>query len=170
MRTTLPLLILIISFSQLNAQKVLQVEKYGRPLAEKIYIGDPITYQLRGEDVFHSSFIEGIKVEDSLLVLSDRYVNVYDISALRYERNWPRATGISLFWFGIGWSGLAAIGTAVDGNDDSRYRWSDAIVSAGSLALSFSIPRLFKNKTLKIGKRRRLRLLDLRFAPEPWED
>ena len=36
--------------------------------------------------------------------------------------------------------------------------------------LAFTLPRLFKNKTTKIGKRRRLRLLDLRFKPEPWEN
>ena len=170
MRTTLTLLALIIGSSLLPAQKVLQIEKYGKPQAEKMYIGDPITFQLRNEDVFHSSYIEDIRVEDSLLVLSDRYVNVHNITALRIERTWPRATGISLFWFGIGWSGFAAIGTALDGNDDTTYRWSDAIMTATSLSLAFTLPRLFKNKTTKIGKRRRLRLLDLRFKPEPWEN
>ncbi|MCB9267055.1 MAG: hypothetical protein H6558_18680 [Lewinellaceae bacterium] len=30
--------------------------------------------------------------------------------------------------------------------------------------------RLFRNKTARIGKRKRLRLLDLRFTKEPWED
>ena len=170
MRTFLFLMPLLLAQSLLSAQKVLQIEQYGKPQAEKIFIGDPITYQLRGEDIFHNSYIEGIQVDDSLLILSDRYVNVYDISALRYERNWPRATGISLFWFGIGWSGFAAIGTAVDGNDETRYQWSDAIVSASAIGLSFAIPLLFKHKTIRIGKRKRLRLLDLRFKREPWED
>ncbi|MCB0598381.1 MAG: hypothetical protein H6557_09915 [Lewinellaceae bacterium] len=170
MRIFLPFVILFWGSSLLNAQKVLQIEKYGRPRAEKMYVGDPITYQLRGEDVFHSGFIEAIKVEDSILVLGDRYVKVQDISALRYERAWPRATGISLFWFGVAWSGFAAVGTAVDGDSDTHYQWSDAIVSATSIGLSFAIPRLFRNKTARIGKRRRLRLLDLRFTKEPWED
>jgi len=170
MRTLFATSLLLLSCGLLPAQKVLQIEKYGKPQAEKMFIGDLLNYQLKGEDFFHSSYIEDIQVEDSLLVLGDRYVNVYDITALQYERGWPRATGISLFWFGIGWSGLAAIGTAVDGNDDSRYRWSDAIVSAGSIGLSFAIPRLFSNKTIKIGKRRRLRLLDLRFNKQAWED
>lgn len=88
MRTTLTLLALIIGSSLLPAQKVLQIEKYGKPQAEKMYIGDPITFQLRNEDVFHSSYIEDIRVEDSLLVLSDRYVNVHNITALRIERTW----------------------------------------------------------------------------------
>lgn len=170
MRTFLFLMPLLLAQSLLSAQKVLQIEQYGKPQADKIFIGDPITYQLKGEDMFHDSYIEGIQVQDSLLILSDRYVNVYDISALRYERNWPRATGISLFWFGIGWSGFAAIGTALDGNDDSRYRWSDAVVSASAISLSFAIPLLFKHKTIRIGKRKRLRLLDLRFKREAWED
>ncbi|MCO6476127.1 MAG: hypothetical protein J5I94_05860 [Phaeodactylibacter sp.] len=171
MRTILLYILPVIIFlSPLSAQKVLQIEKYGKARTEKMYIGDPITYQLRGEDVFRDGYIENIKVKDSLILLSNRYVKVGDISALRYERTWPKATGISLFFFGVGWSGLAAIGTAFDGNDDTRYRWSDAIVSATSLSLSFAIPRLFRNKDVRIGKRRRLRLLDLRFKPEPWED
>ncbi len=170
MRTLFAPLLLLLACGLLPAQKVLQIEKYGKPEAEKLFIGDPLNYQIMGEDFFRSSYIEGIQVEDSLLVLDGRYVNVYDIAALQYERSWPRATGISLFWFGIGWSGLAAIGTAVDGNEDSRYRWSDAIVSASSIGLSFAIPRLFSNKTIKIGKRKRLRLLDLRFSKEAWED
>lgn len=170
MRTFFLLAALMLAGTLLHAQKALQIEKYGSPRTEKIYIGDPITFQLRGEEDFRSSYIENLRVEDSLVVLSGRYVKVQDIVALRYERTWPRATGLSLFLFGVGWSGFAAIGTALDGDDSTRYRWSDAIVSATSIGLSFSIPLLFKNKTVRMGKRRRLRMVDLRFKLEPWED
>ncbi|MCO6486856.1 MAG: hypothetical protein J5I98_00495 [Phaeodactylibacter sp.] len=170
MRSFLILLAILSACGLLHAQKVLQLEKYGRVRTEKMYIGDPITYRLQGEQGFQAGYIEDIRVEEGLLVLSDRYVKVQDISTLRYERGWPRATGISLFWFGLGWSGFAAIGTALDGDDDTRYRWSDAIVSAGSIGLAFVIPPLFKHKDVRMGKRRRLRLLDLRFRKEPWED
>ncbi len=170
MRILLNTLLLLLACGQLPAQKVLQIEKYGKPEVKKIFIGAPLSYQLRGEDIFHSGYIMDIKVEDSLLVLDDRYVNVYDISALQYERSWPRLAGLSLFIFGVSWSGFAAIGTAIDGDDDTYYRWSDAIVSAGSIGLSLALPALFKKKTIRMGKRRQLRLLDLRFTKEAWED
>ncbi|MCB0570814.1 MAG: hypothetical protein KDC66_13655 [Phaeodactylibacter sp.] len=164
----LPLLLLIAA-SSLSAQKVLQVEKFGNPRTTKMYIGDPITYQLRGQEGFHSGYIEDIRMEDSLLVLADRYVKAYDIAALRYDRNWPRATGKSLFWFGAGWSGFAAAGFAFDGDKDTHYRWADAIVTLSSWGLSFAIPRLFEHKNIRMGKRYRLRLLDLRWKLEDWE-
>ncbi len=167
---TIVLFFLLAAFSPLAAQKVLQIEKFGSPKTEKIFIGQPISYRLQGEKGFRLAYIEGFRIEDSLIVLGDRYVNVYDIKALRFERNWPRAARSMLFWFGIGWSGFAAIGTATDGNPDSRYRWPDAIVSATSLSLSYAILPIFRYKTIRLGKRHRLRLLDLNFKKEAWED
>lgn len=151
----------------LAAQKVLQIEKYGSPKTTKIYIGDPISYQLKGEKSFRLAYIEDIRPKDSLLVLGDRYVNVYDIAALRYERAWPEAVSQSLFWFGTGWSGFAAIGFSFDGNDETSYRWADAFVTLTSWSLAYALPKLFKNKDIKFGDRRRLRLLDLRFSEDP---
>lgn len=169
MRITALLPLLLLVSGPIHAQKLLQIEKYGSPRTTKIFIGDPITYQLRGAEGFHSGYIENIRIEDSLLVLADRYVKVYDIAALRYDRGWPRAAGKSLFWFGAAWSGFAAAGFAFDGDKETNYRWADAIVTLSSWGLSLAIPRLFEHKTIRMGNRRRLRLLDLRMNPEDWE-
>lgn len=145
-------------------QQVLQIEKYGSPKTEKIYIGEPITYQLKGDERYITAFLEEVRPEDSLLLLGNRYVYVHEISSLRFDRPWAKAAGVSLFWFGIGWSGFAAVGTALDGDPDTSYRWSDAAVTLTSLGLSFVIPRLFRYKTVRLGERRRLRALDLSFG------
>jgi hypothetical protein len=38
--------------------------------------------------MFREGYIEDIKVEDSLIVFGDRYVNVHDIAVLRFPRAW----------------------------------------------------------------------------------
>lgn len=166
-KRALCLLLLIAAPLLLAAQKVLQIERYGSPKTQKIYIGDPLYFQLKSDDYFRLAYIEDMRPQDSLLVLADRYVNIYDIAALRYERSWPRAAGYSFFLFGAGWSGIAAIGYATDRNPDTSYRWADAIVTLSSWSLAFALPKLFANKTIKLGDRRRLRLLDLDFVERP---
>lgn len=153
-----------------TAQKVLQIEKYGSAQTQKIQKGQFLTYKLKEDDSFLEGYIEDILIDDGLLQLGNRYVKVDDIEALRFNRPWANATGQSLFFFGIGWSGFALIGGAVDGNPETNYRTSDLIVTLTALASAFLIPKLFKYKYVKIGKRKQLRLLDLRFKKEAWEN
>lgn len=167
------LLLLTISFfcfHTLSAQKVLQLEKYGNPKTKKIHIGEVLTYRLAEDDHFTTAYLEDIRVEDGLLQMGEYYVKVDDIAELRYERGWAKAAGPSLFWFGIGWSGFSFLGNTFDGDDTTNYSFQDAGVTLTSLGFSYLIPRIFKYKRIKIGKRKRLRLLDLRFKKEDWED
>ena len=171
----MPQKLLLLTFSffcfhTLPAQKVLQLEKYGSAKTQKIYIGQVLTYRLAEDDHFTTAYLEDIKVEDGLLQMGEYYVKVDDIVELRYERRLARAAGSSLFIFGVGWSGFAFFGTTFDGDPDTQYNLQDATITATALGLSYLIPKLFKYKHIKIGKRKRLRLLDLRFKKEDWED
>lgn len=145
------------------AQKVLQIEKYGSPETQKIHIGSTIEYRLRGEDAFRLGYIEDFRVADSLIVLGNRYLNIAEIGALRFERGWPGKIGGGLMVFGASWSGFAAIGFATDGDPTTNYRWADAIVSLTSIGLGYGISKAFKYKTVNLNRRRWLRLLDLNF-------
>jgi hypothetical protein len=153
-----------------HAQKVLQIEKFGSPKTQKFHIGQELTFRLEGTDYFKSAYIEDIRAQDSLVLLGSSFVNVYDISELRFERTWPVAGGKSLFLFGIGWSGFAFLGGTFDDNPDTNYQWSDAGVTLTAIGLGYLLPRIFRFKHVKIGKRKRLRLLDLRFSKPDWED
>lgn len=154
-------LCLLLGIPRAEAQKVLQMEKSGSYKTQKIYIGEEITYRLHGDDYWYHSAIRDLLVDEKLIVFHDRYVHMDSIAAFRWDRNGMRAIGKQLFWFGLGWSGYAAIGTVTDGNPDTNYRWSDAIVTGSSWLLSLISPKLFRYKKRKFGKRRRLRMLDL---------
>lgn len=165
---TLLCLVLFSAFA-LSAQKVLQVEKFGDPESQKIQIGAILDYRLKGEEVFREGYIEDIRVEDSLIVFGDRYVNVNDIAVLRFPRTWGKTVGTSLMVLGGAWSGFALIGYATDGDPETSYSTNDAIVTAASATLGFALMKLVRYKKVRIDKRYRLRLLDLRFKVDPWD-
>jgi len=148
-----------------KAQKILQIEKYGSPRTEKLFIGDAITYQLKEDDMWYSGQITNLLVDQNIISLDDRYVQLENIDAFRYQRGWAKPVGISLYTFGVAWSGFALIGTATDGDPSTSYRASDAVVSAVSIGLGFVVSKLLATKTIRFGKRRRLRMLDLSFKP-----
>jgi competence protein ComGC len=76
MRLSLLIFLGLLFSMPANAQKVLQIEKYGSAQTQKIQRGQYLTYKLKGNDSFSVGYIEDIFVEDSLLQLGDRYVNI----------------------------------------------------------------------------------------------
>jgi hypothetical protein len=161
------LMFLLCSTYGLTAQKVLQIEKYGSPKTEKIHIGSVIDYRLEGEENFREGYIEDIRVEDSLIVFGDRYVNVHHIAELRFPRSWGKVVGTSLMIFGGSWSGLALLGYATDGDPETNYSTTDAAVTVVSAGLGYALAKLVRYRKVRVGKRYRLRLLDLRFIIDP---
>lgn len=163
MHIILPVLFSLCCLTTVSAQKVLQIERYGSPRTTKLYIGDEFTYKVYGDDLWRTRQLEDLIIDRNVIVLDDRYVNLKDIEALRYRRGWTQPISISLYTFGTAWSAFALVGTLTDGDPDTRYRPSDAIVSGVSLGLGWGIQKLFGTKTIRLGKRRRLRMLDLTF-------
>ncbi|MCB9080522.1 MAG: hypothetical protein H6555_02305 [Lewinellaceae bacterium] len=165
-------LLLSLSFTAtLPAQTVreqyLILEKLGSAKTIRIPAGAEITYSLRDGQGWYTGEIQGFRFKDSLLVMADRYVKVSDITALRYNRAWVVSVGKQLMYFGAAWSGFALIGTLTDGNPDTNYRLSDAIVTAAAVTTGLVLPRVFRYRKVKMGNRNRLRLLDLRIDATP---
>jgi hypothetical protein len=165
MRITFSLLFFIGITFYVNAQKILQIERYGSPKTKKIYIGERITYKLKNDEVWYSGVIEDLVTDKNLIALNDRYVPMDSIEAFRRPVGWSKGVRTSLYTFGAAWSGSALIGTLTDDNPKTHYLWSDAVVTATSWLTGWIIPKIFKNKVTKFGKKRRLRMLDLTLIP-----
>lgn len=170
MRVLLLLGLFLAALNVLSAQKVLQIEKYGNPNSQKIQIGTLLDYRLAGEEYFREGYIEDFRVKDSLIVFGDRYVKVHNIAELRFPRTWGKAVGTSLIIFGAAWSGFALIGFAADKDPSTSYSSRDAVISAVSAGMGYALTRIVRYKHIRMDKRHRLRLLDLRFKVEPWEE
>ena len=146
---------------EVNGQKVLQIEKYGSPKTKKIYIGEQITYRILEYDSWATGTIEDMLVEENVLSFHNRFMPLNQIDAFRYDINWGKSIGKQMFWFGAGWSFYAVIGPLTDGEPGNGYRPVDAIVTGSSWIIAYSLPRIFKYKTIRFGEKRRLRMLDL---------
>lgn len=156
------LLFFLCLVTGLSAQKVLQLETYGNiKKTRKYYIGDEMTYQLKGDDLWYTLAIERIIVEENIVVFKDRFIKLEQIRAIKsfHNRGWSQRIGTSLNVFGIAWSVFALGGSIA--NENFSYRKGDAITSATALTLGQLIKWTFKSKKYKTGKKYRLRVLDL---------
>ena len=153
----------LISFLGFNglAQKILQIETYGKPKAEKLYIGQGITYQLKDSEDWHYVIIEDLIIDQQLIQTVRGYLKLSDIGALRTERGWSKAAKISLMTFGAAWSVFGVIGYATDGRPETKYSAGDAIVSASTLSSGWIIGKVFKYKKTSLGKRKNLRMIEI---------
>lgn len=151
----------LILSGQRNLQ-FLQLEKVGSMKVTKIPLGSVITYSIKDGQGWYTSEIANFMYNDQLIFMADRTIPLKEITALQYQRTWPKAIGRQLGLFGLSWSGYAFIGTLTDGKPETNYRTSDAIVTGTSLAVGLLLPKLISFRVKKIGNKYRLRLLDLR--------
>ena len=160
-----PLLLLCGLSGQLLGQRVLLVEKLNSPRTQKLYAGDFIQYRLVDDDYWYKGQIYDLRDDTQLIVFEDRYVDIGQVEMFRSGKPWATAVGTGLTTFGISWSFFALVGTATDGDPNTSYRRSDAVVSGISIGLGFLIPRLFGRRKLRFGEgqRYRLRIVDVSF-------
>lgn len=145
-----------------EAQVFMQVERYGRPRAQRIYSGEVIQYRYQGQ--WYAGEIQEFRSDVNMIVLTRHTLRVSDIEALRYQRHWPKPVGRQIMLFGASWSAWALIGTATDNQPGIDYRWSDAAVTATATGLGLALPAVVKKyRVVEMGKKRRLRILDLNF-------
>lgn len=161
MRVILSLILFISLGYSAAAQKILQIETYGKAKTEKLFIGQGITYQLTGSDDWHYVVIEDLIIDQQLIQTVRGYLKLSEISALRYERGWAQAAKSGLVIFGAGWTLFGVIGYATDGRPETKYGLRDAIISGTSIATGFLIGKIFKYKKIKLGKRKNLRMIEI---------
>lgn len=151
-----------------SAQKFIQLELPGDPIASKYYEGSSIAYKLVDyPDEFFNKRIEKIDIENNLLVFDDGFINVDDITHIRRFRPWAKALGYSLNTFGVVWIGYGALGAAFVDDDDrfgdegSRFGWDTAIIGTTAIVAGWILRKWLYKKDYKIGKHARLRMLDI---------
>lgn len=157
------LLLFFFFFSVLptQAQKVLQMEKRGKVKTKKYYLGEELTFKLKGDKDWYTDVMIDIKVEEEIIVFSERFVKVSDIKTIKSYKNarFANRTEKSLYSFGAAWL-LFSLGGTLVGEPLNDLTWK---VPAASVGLGFLIKKLFYTRKYRIGKKRRLRVLDLSF-------
>lgn len=164
MRVLLLFLLCNLSLS-LFSQKVLLIEKRNSVKTQKLYEGAFIQYKLIGEKKWRNGEIYELRDDTQMILLSDRYLPLAQIQMMRKHKRWPKNIGYMLTTFGLSWSGMAAIGSATDGNPSTNYELSDALTTGVAIGTGLLLPVLFGTKKMRLGERQkyRLRVVDISF-------
>lgn len=144
------------------AQKMLLIEQANRISPTKLYIGDQLHFRLNGaEDYWYQRTITDILPASNLLLLDNYPVRLDSIAALKVRRRpiWRLVSG-TLFAFG-GSLAVATTAGALYRDKDIRYGRMYAL-SAVSMGAGAS---LFPKRKLKLGKKFRLRIIEVDFGP-----
>lgn len=160
---TLPFVFLLCAFclfpSGVSAQKFIQLEKANKAKTIKFYVGQEITYRLKGNADWYTSTITDVQMDSQRVALDLKYMPVSNIAAI--QLHYPgilRALGPSLMVFGAAWAGFSLIGAAFD---DYKLTAGTAIVSGTGLASGFVLHQIFKSKRVRLTERRRLRAVEV---------
>lgn len=154
---------LIVVFSQGYAQKMLVLERAYQAKTTKMYVGQTLRFRLAGEENYwYERTITDMLPESNLLLLDNFPVKLDSIVALRVNRRpiW-RLIGGTLFTFGASLT-VATTAAALYRDKDVKY---GALYgsSAASLGVGYG---LLTKRTLKLGKKHRLRIIEIKF-PTP---
>lgn len=159
MRLILLFLACSLAPAVLPAQKFIQLEKANRAKTLKFYVGQDLTYRLKGETEWFTSTITDVQMDSQKVSFDLKPVPVADIEAIRLQHpGLVRSLGPALMIFGASWAGFALVGAAFD---DYELTAGTAIVSGAGLASGYLLYRIFKNKKVKMGERRRLRAVEV---------
>lgn len=164
MITTRHLFIFLLFFCLLpsvSAQKILQMEKKGSFKTWRYYLGDELTFEMDGQ--WYTRTIRDLNPEKKIIQFEDGFVEMEKIDRIETEGGEAFARGLSasLWVFGAGWILFSLADWAVGGS----LTLLSAIVPGTAFSLGGILRLVFKPKKHRLGKRKRLRMLDLTIAP-----
>jgi hypothetical protein len=150
---------------QAGAQKMLLLEQANKVKPKKFYPGDVITFQKNedGYSTWYTERIRAIDVEKQEIEIGSGTVPISDIVAMRKARQGLAYLGRQGLQFGAQAAFFSGIAIALDQDAKQARKFA---VGAGTIVLgSFIVSRVFKYKKRKMGKKYRLRIVEVPVMP-----
>lgn len=159
------MLMYISSITQTNAQVVLYMEIMGDAKPIKYYEGQTLSFKSEEyPDEWQDIKIDRIIDEEKLVLYPGGMLKLADITDVRRSRGWANTIGYMLQTFGTAW--LAFGGVAHFAYSNFTFGGDTLAIGATAMASGYLIRKLMKYKKYKIGRRNRLKILDLSW-PDP---
>lgn len=160
-------IILLSIISQVShAQQFLDLEYSNRINPYRYNIGDSFTYQTKDDGIWYTASILDLHRSSGSIYLDNTLIKIEDITKVRTFRNrgWSKTVGVTILTFGASWLFYSAVGSLVDGNENpSNVDWKQSLLIGGTSAVvGFGIQIPFRHETHRLGKKRRLRIVDIR--------
>ena len=141
----------------------MQIEWLASLKTQKYYIGDEVIFQLKGEeDYWYRERIVDILVGAESVLFTNRVIKISKITKIRTNKNreWSRNLSNRAFFNSGVFVALSLIASATT---EFMLIRASAIIPGVTIIVGFAIRLIFRRKTYKMGKQRRLRVLDLNF-------
>ncbi len=156
-------LFLFLNLSNADAQVQLKMDKFGKKKSLDFHEGDEIVVRLKGETGYHKLYIKKLYPEANLISTQLGTIELGQIERLRVFKT--RKLGKILkyqFWtFGAGWAFYSVIAALFLGEP---WLWSTAVVLGVAFLIGWIFGFSLRHKTYKIGKKRKLRIMDISFG------
>lgn len=161
--TSCLLLTLLLSCSSLAAQKIFQIEKAGSLKTWRFQIGDELTFSTAdAPDQFYTREIVDLLPEVDLIRLPDAAIHIDSIAVVSFpgSNNWAKGLGTTILTFTGVWTLYSILDMAINSRSPAPFQY----YVAGGGAVSGSVLQWgFPETKRKVGKRYRVRILDLTF-------
>jgi len=154
-----------VSPQVVDAQVVLYLEVMTEDKPIKYYEGQELMYKSKAfPDDWLKIKIERIMDEEKLILFDGGMLKLDDIIQIRRTRGWATVLGYMLQTFGVAWFGFGGIAHFT--TDSFDFGVDTAVIGGTAIISGWLIKKLFRFKKYKIGKKIRLKILDLSW-PEP---
>lgn len=158
---------LFIFATQLNGQRVLQIEKKNSTQSIKFKTTDVISLKLKNDKSWFSGVIYDFSFEQKTIEFENRIIFLKDIEYIRrgksgYGNNLMRGFSGSMMGFGASWA-IFSLGDALA--TERSFTETDAAISLGSMGLGYLMTKFFALRKYKIGKKWNFRMLNLDVIP-----
>jgi hypothetical protein len=145
-------------------QIFLQLEVDREVIPIRFAPGDLLTFKsIEGGDEWQTRRIERLIPDDQIVVFSDSWLELKDITRIKVRNQPGWIVGKILTTFGSAWfvfGGIAHLAT------DYTFTWRDFTIGAVGVGLGWLITKFASSRTYKVGKKHRLRIVDISF-PSP---
>lgn len=165
LRVLLLILLCMMCSFLLPGQKIFQVEKAGSLKTWRFHVGDEITFSSVGApDQFYTREIVDIFPEVGLIRLPDAAFHLDSIAVVAFpgSNSWAKGLGASILTFTGVWTLYSLLDMVINTRSPAPFQYY--VAGGGAVSgsvLQWGIPETKR----KIGKRYRVRLLDLTFYP-----
>lgn len=140
------------------------MDRFGKKKSMDFYEGETITVRLKGEDIYREFQIKKLYPETGTILTQLGPIQIEDIERLRTFRTkkFSKYFSYMLWIFGASWGGYSLIAFLAFGEP---LTWSILWVMGVSFLIGWILRMILRRKTYKVGKKRKLRIIDMTIEP-----
>ncbi|MBK8701961.1 MAG: hypothetical protein IPN29_21295 [Saprospiraceae bacterium] len=147
----------------LSAQEYLQIDTYNDPTTKKYHLGEQIVIRTTYNEDWIKITPRKFLYDLNTIVYDDGMLRLDEIAAIRETRPGILALSTAFTTFGGAWLIYGLISKGVDSG--SEFDKNDIIIGAVAVITGIGLRKAFYKRDYVMGKRYKLRLLDLRMNP-----